>query len=163
MSSNENHMQPNENHLAPSRFDPTPENVALAIEHARRSTPDLKWGGVEHKPGEVEELLSKGAGKVWLAWTGPKDAALYAAVTGNGPTSEANALFFAHARDVVIALGEEVQRLRELEELVRDQLVPIVEMDDEANDPSKDLFVTMYRVKDLLDAAPRPTSSTEVK
>ena len=45
-------------------------------------------------------------------------------------------------------------RLRELTDLVRDQLVPIVEMSDEANDPGADLYVVMHFVKEALRSTP---------
>lgn len=109
-----------ENHLFPSRFEASDENVALAIEHAKRSTPELKWGACEHEPGEIERLIAKEPGPCWMAWTGPKDSALYAAIAGNGPTSEVNALFFAHARDIVISVGEDWQRYRKALQSIAD-------------------------------------------
>lgn len=48
--------------------------------------------------------------------------------------------------------NENPHPLTELIRLVRDELVPMVEMDDEANDPTKDLFVTMTLVKHALEA-----------
>jgi hypothetical protein len=103
-----------DNKQVPSRFEATIYNVATAIVLARASTPDLKYGGIEHAPGEIERLVARGDGKkVWVAWVGPKEEALYAAMTGNGPTSEVNAMFFAHARDIVITVGEDWQRYRQ--------------------------------------------------
>ena len=65
-----------------------------------------------YEPGDIEHLLtSHGDGPVWCAWTGPEEDERYAALTGNGPTSEANARFFACARDIVIALIEDRRRL----------------------------------------------------
>lgn len=100
------------NAVEPSRFELTEENVSRALDVARRSTPGLKWGEAPYKPGDMERLLTKGEGGVYCAWTGPKEDEVYAALTGNGPTSEVNALFFAHARDLVIALIEERAELR---------------------------------------------------
>ena len=146
-----------ENIKHPSRCQITPESVALAIESARRSTPDLKYGACDIEMKDWEEVLGRMVGpQIFTAWTGPTDEPLYAAVTGNGPTSEVNALFFSLARDMVIALGEEVQRLRELETIVEDELIPIVEMDNEANDPSKSLYVALMRARVIIDARPLP-------
>lgn len=100
------------NAAQPSRFELTEENVANALVIARRSTPALRWGEAPWTPGDFEKLLAKGSGPAFCAWTGPKEDEVYAALTGNGPTSEVNALFFAHARDIVIALIEERTRLR---------------------------------------------------
>ena len=47
-------------------------------------------------------------------WWAADDTTLYTALTGNGPTSEANAAFIAMARDAVPALVAEVRRLRSL-------------------------------------------------
>ncbi len=100
------------NAAEPSRFELTDENVSKALDIARRSTPGLRWGEAPWTPGDFEKLAAKGTGPVFCAWTGPKEDEVYAALTGNGPTSEINALFFSHARDIVIALIEERAELR---------------------------------------------------
>lgn len=100
------------NRDAPSRFELTEENVANALDVAKRSTPGLRWGPSPYTPGDQEKLLAKGSGPVFCAWTGAPEDEVYAALTGNGPTSEVNALFYAHARDIVIALIEERTELR---------------------------------------------------
>jgi hypothetical protein len=69
--------------------------------------------------------------------------------------------FIVAACNATWRLVDEVRNLRELATIVRDQLVPIVEMDNEANDPSTDLFVAMYRIKDLLDATELPTEESK--
>jgi len=43
-----------------------------------------------------------------------EDEALFAAITGNGPTSEANARFFAGARDAFLMAIDEIERLKGL-------------------------------------------------
>jgi hypothetical protein len=97
----------------PSRFELTEENVKNAYDLAKRSTPGLRWGPAPYEPGDMEKLMAKSGGPaVYCAWTGPKEDEVYAALTGNGPTSEVNALFFAHARDIVIELIDERHRLR---------------------------------------------------
>lgn len=53
-------------------------------------------------------------------------------------------------RERAEAAAPEVWALRQLAELTRDHLIPIVEMDNEANDPSTDLYVVMHQIKDLL-------------
>lgn len=45
---------------------------------------------------------------------------------------------------------DELEALRAIATTVRDELVPIVEMSDEANDPGQDLYVVMHNVKELL-------------
>lgn len=95
----------------PSRFELTDENVANALDVALRSTPGLQWGPAPYEPGDMEKLMAKSGGPaVYCAWTGPKEDEVYAALTGNGPTSEVNALFYSHARDIVVALIEERER-----------------------------------------------------
>lgn len=49
---------------------------------------------------------------LWTAWSKDGEETLVVAVTGNGPTSRANAEFFASARKVVLGLISEVDRLR---------------------------------------------------
>lgn len=114
----------------PSRFELTDENVANALEVAKRSTPALHWGPAPYEPGDMEKLMAKSGGPaVYCAWAGPKEDEVYAALTGNGPTSEINALFFAHARDIVIALIEEREelrgRLKNATDALRDRVEPM--------------------------------------
>ena len=61
---------------------------------------------------ELAELLAKNPGPVWFVWGGTVEDSLYVAITGNGPTSEANARFHSVARASVLALAAEVERLR---------------------------------------------------
>lgn len=49
-------------------------------------------------------------------------------------------------------INGERKRLLELRDFVENDLIPLVEMDDEANDPSKDLYVVVHQTKELLDA-----------
>ena len=94
-------------------FDPSDDyHVIRAIRLAEQSTPTTGYGSDSITPTDVEMAMTKGSGPVWFAWTGTKDDALYTAVTGNGPCSEANARFYSFARDAVLALGREVLRLR---------------------------------------------------
>lgn len=59
--------------------------------------------------------------------------------------------------EFVAPMCRTIGAFRELAAIVRDELVPIIEMDDEANDPSKDLFIALHRVKVLLDATATST------
>ena len=52
--------------------------------------------------------------------------------------------------DEALRRYNERDALRALAHMVRDELVPIVEMSDEANDPGQDLYVVMHNVKELL-------------
>lgn len=95
------------------RYEMTPENLAEALAMAEAATPSCRFGQTEVHDEEWKAILGRGDGdEVWCTWVPDGDTSLFAAVTGNGPTSEANARFFAHARDIVMALGAEVQRLR---------------------------------------------------
>lgn len=103
------------------------ERVKYSLEHdglpiakalAEASTPDANYGHGNITPGDVEMAMTKhGPGPVWFAWSGTKEDAVYTAITGNGPTSEANAVFFAHAREIVLELVAEVARLRLLQSM----------------------------------------------
>lgn len=85
---------------------------ALA-EGATEPTGYAGWEPAEVTGEELAELLAKGTGKVWFVWSGTVEDSLYVAITGNGPTSEANARFHSVARASVLALVAEVERLRE--------------------------------------------------
>lgn len=61
--------------------------------------------------------------------------------------------------DFELEIQNELDKLRALASLVRDDLVPIVEMYD-ANTPGEDLFVVLHLVKDAL-AAWEPSSKVE--
>lgn len=87
------------------------ERITLA------STPDLKWGPTTRTDAEWLELIHKDESpEHFVVHRDAPDGAgsLFAAiaVTGNGPTSEANAMFFAGARGVVLMLIAEVRALR---------------------------------------------------
>lgn len=97
-----------------TKYDVKRDGIEIARKLAGASTPETNYGSDEITPGDVETAMTKGTGPVWFAWSGPKDDAVFTAITGNGPTSEANAVFFAHARDMVLALADEVEMLREL-------------------------------------------------
>lgn len=69
-----------------------------------------------------ESLEKRPEGKVWcccaeIPGKPISEEALYAAITGNGPTSEANARFFAVARELVLSL---LQQLDECDSEVDD-------------------------------------------
>lgn len=96
------------------KFDPTPENVRTAMDLAGEATSCTGYhASDDHMTAEDLELLrSAGSGPLWYVWSGTKEDSLAVAITGNGPTSKANAAFLSCARDVVLGLGEEVIRLR---------------------------------------------------
>lgn len=89
------------------------DGLDIAEKLARASSPETRYGQNTITPGDVEIAMTKGQGElVWFTWTGTREDASFTAITGNGPTSEANALFYAHARDIVLELAAEVRRLR---------------------------------------------------
>lgn len=96
------------------RYEMNAGNLEEAIAMAEASTPGLRWGSCELTEEDSKKMLSRGVGDdIFMAWASDEAGeTLSAAVTGNGPTSEANARFFAHARDIVIALGREVIEYR---------------------------------------------------
>lgn len=65
------------------------------------------------------EMLEQGSGPVF--WTAKPETDLATAITGNGPTSAANAAFIAAARTAVPALLDECERLQSipLEEAIK--------------------------------------------
>lgn len=58
---------------------------------------------------------------------------------------------YVDSQAILYGIAEDRDRLRRLVELVRDHLVPIVEMDDDANNPSEDLYLVLHEVKTILD------------
>lgn len=95
-------------------YDVERDGIEIARQLAEASTPSTSWGSDEITPGDVEIAMTKGDGPVWFAWSGTMEDARYTAITGNGPTSRANALFYGHARTMVLGLVGEVERLRAL-------------------------------------------------
>ena len=62
---------------------------------------------------KVREKAESGSeDRVWITWQRNPDVDKFSAITGDGPTSEANARFFASARDIVLTLIEEINRLQ---------------------------------------------------
>ncbi len=99
------------------KFDVTSEeHVRCAIDMAHDSTECSGFhageGDDDLSPVDLEAMRAKGSGPLWYAWSGQKADSLAVAITGNGPTSKANAKFFSCAREMVLALAAEVQRLR---------------------------------------------------
>ncbi len=86
---------------------------------------------------QFHETLVHGAGPIWCVCVPVDDGspieqeALYTAITGNGPTSEANAKFYSVARENTLTLIEQVRALTtrvaelgaEVEDL-KEQLAP---------------------------------------
>lgn len=80
---------------------------------ATASTPCDGYGPVEKETAHGLADKTSDRSQLWTSWAGPREDALITAITGNGPTSEANARFYSCARGAVISLVEEVRRLRE--------------------------------------------------
>ncbi len=87
-----------------------PANRRKALDLAKASTDPSGWG--EMDTAWVHGLAGD-PGKLWTAFFDEDhpDGCLVVAVTGNGPTSKANAEFLASARKVVLGLLEEIDRL----------------------------------------------------
>lgn len=94
-------------------FEATAENVAKAVALAESASLVTSYCADDITPEDLGIARANGEGPIWYCWAGTKQDPLFVAITGNGPTSERNAAFFSCARDVVITLGEELQRLRE--------------------------------------------------
>lgn len=86
-----------------------PANFETAIELALRATDATEWGEM---PTEWIHKLAGDSPKLWCAWVDSHEGPLVVSVSGNGPTSAANAEFHASARKVVLGLVSEVDRLR---------------------------------------------------
>lgn len=103
----------------------TKEELQAIQERAEKATPGpWEWARFDDSKEPIEwlrEMLSYGSGPVHGAWapghpltrgTHPRpEHAVMPAITGNGPTSEANAKFIAAARTDVLALLEHIAAL----------------------------------------------------
>ena len=87
-----------------------PLNRRRALDLAKASTDPTGFGEMDTK---WIHGLAGDSEKLWSAFFDDNhpDGCLVVAVTGNGPTSEANAEFLASARKVVLGLLEEIDRL----------------------------------------------------
>ena len=87
-----------------------PGHVDTARLLALESTPDTKWG--QMKAADLYAIAEPDA-MLWTVFTPiGDDEAHVCAITGNGPTSEANAQFFVDARAIVLGLLDEIDRLK---------------------------------------------------
>ena len=88
-----------------------PEHFSKAVALAVAARDPEAWG--EMKTAELHAIAGTSE-KLWSVWCEQDrpDGSSVIAITGNGPTSEANAEFFASARKVVLGLVSEVDRLR---------------------------------------------------
>ena len=101
-------------------------DTGLSIEDVRRITEASSAGplGYGQVPVEVAyglaEKTNPDAPDLWTTYVKANDGELVTAITGNGPASEANALFYSIARAWVLELCDKVERLEaELAELRR--------------------------------------------
>jgi hypothetical protein len=87
-----------------------PANFRKAIGLALASTDPGHWGPLDTKQTHA---LAGDSTELWAAYAKSDDGrAIVVAVTGNGPTSEANAEFLSSARKIVLGLVSEVDRLQ---------------------------------------------------
>lgn len=102
-----------------STMDPTiqmtPGNERRILEIATAATRgDVRFGAETASvvAERVAEITRSEAADAWSVWVQRDDECLYTAITGNGPTSAANAELYAQARAFVLSYAEEVDRLR---------------------------------------------------
>lgn len=88
---------------------------------AKASTPgDLKWGmesfeSLDALLAKVRETFARAESlELHSVFRSDSDMSVFVALTGNGPTSSANARFIAGARGAVLALVFEIRQLLEL-------------------------------------------------
>lgn len=90
--------------------DPVDMTVPGRIEEARRmalaSTPPEKW--CQCRSSDLADL-SEPTDMLWTVMAADESVC---AVTGNGPTSKANANLYFHARAIILGLLDEIDRLR---------------------------------------------------
>jgi hypothetical protein len=86
-----------------------PINFQRAIDLALAATDASGWG--EMKTDDLHALAGESP-LLFAAWQHAPGGPLVVAITGNGPTSEANAEFMASARKIVLGMVSEVDRLR---------------------------------------------------
>jgi hypothetical protein len=91
-----------------------PEHFQRAVGLALRSKDATHWGFLTAENLRVLNASVKAGDKVFGALVGQGEDELCVALTGNGPTSEANAEFFGSARKIVLGLVSEVDRLKTL-------------------------------------------------
>jgi hypothetical protein len=100
---------------APEDVGMTDQDLSLIEQLATAATAgELVVGQADPRYRPIDwmmECLSHGHGKVFCVAEDGGEARIMA-VTGNGPTSEANARFVSVARKAVLALTAEVRRLR---------------------------------------------------
>src|SRR5579859_881461 len=100
----------------------TPEDLKRYREVAEASTPNLQTGlfRSDEQDDQVaqfsESLRARSPGECWMVvapigdGTPIEESALFAAITGNGPTSANNARFFAGARAAALESIDEIER-----------------------------------------------------
>lgn len=117
------------------------DELADAEAAATASTPgELKWGLERFASREgalakmAETLAHAESLELHSVFRDDPDMSVFTAYTGNGPTSAANARFYAGARSCVLSLVAEVRRQRTLVEWGRDHTEHARDARDEARD-----------------------------
>lgn len=90
----------------------TDETLTEILALATASSPATDYGQVSRDDAIGLADKTSPEPMLWCSWLGPVDDSLITAITGNGPTSEANARFYSCARGAVVSLVAEVRRLR---------------------------------------------------
>lgn len=106
------------------RIEMTTENLKKCLEMAVDSTPIDGYGPFtpEGPVGEWFEAFVARTGdggvgpppklELWCAWRKAEDGAEeFTALTGNGPMSEKNALFYGNARTIVLSMFDRIEEL----------------------------------------------------
>lgn len=104
----------------------TDETLAEILGLATASSQATDYGVVSRDDAHGLAAKTSDELMLWCSWLGPKDDSSITAITGNGPTSEANARFYSCARGAVISLVEEVKRLRRRPPLEAASSAPIM-------------------------------------
>jgi hypothetical protein len=86
----------------------TPENLAKAVSLAKAASHctghgPIKTAWLHALAGDSEDLS--------CAYLAENGETIVAAITGNGPTSEANAAFYCSARAVVLGMAKRIEEL----------------------------------------------------
>ena len=92
----------------------TPAPGRVAIADPARDPVDLYRENLSHGSGDVYGVMAPEHPGTVDGWAERPEHAVMVCLTGNGPTSRANAEFFAHAAEDVGALLAEVRRLNAL-------------------------------------------------
>ncbi len=87
--------------------------VEQALQLALASSADTSYTSDTVTAEDIITVVEPNNDPFWYVWC-PKDdnQTYFTALTGHGPTSKANAIFYSVARNLVIELVAEIERLK---------------------------------------------------